>query len=335
MPAMNLHARAAFCFALLAATSAAKKKAVPASEGHDSERSSQNPYVPVRHDSGETEETERHVRALERRRLSGRTVTVDGVIIAPPRRIITSANKRGKLIVTKPAPPVHGYTSQIAQDRCLIEHVFRYKTRGFYIDMAANDARHLSNTYLLDRNLSWSGLCVEANRHYLPGLTDQRTCDIARVVVSNVTARSRFRFHGENGGLVIPWMEGKDGIQEVETMGIRDLLKTAGSVPRYVDYMSLDLEGAEESVMRSFPFDAFSIDVLTIERPPAALHTQLVELGYCVKVCFDTHIGDIMYVKRSSPLSRRITTECRRRPLNPETRLYITARHWCKHQDII
>jgi hypothetical protein len=46
--------------------------------------------------------------------------------------------------------------------------------------------------------------------------------------------------------------------------------------------MSLDLEGAEESVMRSFPFDAFSIDVLTIERPPAALHTQLVELGYCV-----------------------------------------------------
>jgi hypothetical protein len=53
--------------------------------------------------------------------------------------------------------------------------------------------------------------------------------------------------------------------------------------------MSLDLEGAEESVMRSFPFDAFSIDVLTIERPPAALHTQLVELGYCVKVCFDTH----------------------------------------------
>jgi hypothetical protein len=61
--------------------------------------------------------------------------------------------------------------------------------------------------------------------------------------------------------------------------------------------MSLDLEGAEESVMRSFPFDAFSIDVLTIERPPAALHTQLVELGYnCVKVCFDTHIGFCLFL---------------------------------------
>ena len=73
--------------------------------------------------------------------------------------------------------PVSGtrkWYSQSGQDRCLIEHIFQHKTSGFYIDMAANDAKRLSNTYLMDRNLSWRGLCVEANAQYTRGLIDER-----------------------------------------------------------------------------------------------------------------------------------------------------------------
>jgi hypothetical protein len=35
---------------------------------------------------------------------------------------------------------------------------------------------------------------------------------------------------------------------------------------------SLDVEGAEFDVIQSFPFEEYSIDVMSIERPSEALH---------------------------------------------------------------
>ena len=46
-------------------------------------------------------------------------------------------------------------------------------------------------------------------------------------------------------------------------------------VPRVIDYLSLDVEGHEESVMRTFPFDRHQISLLTVERPSAALQATL------------------------------------------------------------
>ena len=47
------------------------------------------------------------------------------------------------------------------------------------------------------------------------------------------------------------------------------------SAPKQIDYLSLDVEGAESLVMKSFPFDTHSFGVLSVERPKLELVNML------------------------------------------------------------
>ncbi len=51
-------------------------------------------------------------------------------------------------------------------------------------------------------------------------------------------------------------------------------------VPSVIDYMSLDVEGAEEFIMKHFPLHLYTISILTIERPKPGLVTLLEAHGY-------------------------------------------------------
>ena len=51
-------------------------------------------------------------------------------------------------------------------------------------------------------------------------------------------------------------------------------------LPQRIDFMSLDVNGPEEAVMRSFPFDRHNITVLAIEGPSHGLQTLLSSQDY-------------------------------------------------------
>lgn len=154
-----------------------------------------------------------------------------------------------------------GWFSQIGQDRC-VAALFQDRRGGYYIDLAANDAISLSNTYHLDRNLSWRGLCIEPNAAYLEGLLTKRTCNLVHAVVAGEAGMARFRFAGESGA-VLPTAAAEaqvmDAIKQrfavnnnhalkmrlfnqfkdVRTVSIASVLREA-RVPRHVDYFSLE-----------------------------------------------------------------------------------------------
>ena len=50
--------------------------------------------------------------------------------------------------------------------------------RGFYVDLATNDAIARSNTYFLDRCLGWSGLCIEPNPLHHARIRRERSCEL-------------------------------------------------------------------------------------------------------------------------------------------------------------
>jgi hypothetical protein len=52
------------------------------------------------------------------------------------------------------------------------------------------------------------------------------------------------------------------------------------NVPNVMDYLSLDVEGAESFVMESFPFHRYRFRLLTIERPNDELCRLLMQNGY-------------------------------------------------------
>jgi hypothetical protein len=52
------------------------------------------------------------------------------------------------------------------------------------------------------------------------------------------------------------------------------------NVPKDIDYLSLDVEGAEDFVMGTFPFSEYQFKVLTVERPSSILADILGSHGY-------------------------------------------------------
>jgi hypothetical protein len=52
------------------------------------------------------------------------------------------------------------------------------------------------------------------------------------------------------------------------------------NVPHKIDYLSLDVEGAEFMIMKDFPFDQYTISVMTVERPTDELKKLFADNGY-------------------------------------------------------
>ena len=74
--------------------------------------------------------------------------------------------------------------SQMRQDE-LVFSLLRNKTNGYFVDLAANDAIQLSNTYSLERDWGWNGVCIEPNPIYWHNLSAFRSCDTIAAVVGS------------------------------------------------------------------------------------------------------------------------------------------------------
>jgi hypothetical protein len=74
--------------------------------------------------------------------------------------------------------------SQARQDE-LVLALLRNKTGGYFVDLAANDAVSLSNTYSLERYWGWKGVCIEPNPIYWHNLSAYRSCTKIAAVVGS------------------------------------------------------------------------------------------------------------------------------------------------------
>jgi len=184
-----------------------------------------------------------------------------------------------------------GFHSQKGQDRWVIKDIFRGKRGGYFLDLAAANGIHLSNTYYLERNFGWNGICVEANKHLFEQLKKNRKCICDNSCIDEKKGKVQFINNAEIGGIVDEdtdnslklrkdlLEENKDKITWKETITLKDLLVKYNS-PKIIDYFSLDVEGAEERILKRFPFNEYTFLALTIERPTVLLNRILSENGY-------------------------------------------------------
>ena len=71
------------------------------------------------------------------------------------------------------------------------------------MDLAASDGVHINNTFLLEKKLGWTGLCIEPNPRYTANLRRNRSCLIDHSVIDCEAGTVDFRMdNGELGGIV-------------------------------------------------------------------------------------------------------------------------------------
>lgn len=162
------------------------------------------------------------------------------------------------------------------------------KRTGVYLDLAANHAMHISNTYFLDRCLNWSGLCVEPHPRYFSELTTYRTCLLTKTCVSDKPENVRFLLYEGLSGIATTNKNMQD-LQKMPTgvvssieltcTVVREVLRDARTTQ--IDYLSLDLEGHELKALHGVDWNITRISVISLEAPPnSEVGSFLISKGY-------------------------------------------------------
>ena len=187
------------------------------------------------------------------------------------------------------------YKSQYKQDQFLYENFFKNVTDGFFIDIGASEHEYQNNTFFFE-DLGWNGILIEPRKQELENLKNKRKSPVENVAIYKESGIFKFLscdgyIKGLSGLLCEQKPEhlsrifnellihGKSvEIIEVQTITFQDIIKKYQC--NKIDYLSLDVEGAEHEVFKNFPFHIYKFMSMTIERPPKKLNNLLFKNGY-------------------------------------------------------
>jgi len=185
------------------------------------------------------------------------------------------------------------YYSQKEQDKWVIEEVFHGKRGGYFLDLAATDGIYLNNTFALETQYGWNGVCIEPNPFFFQRLNVNRQCARINKCIDEKPGEVEFVLFSELGGIIaddtdnnmairgkpIEDARSKGAVIRLATVTLASMLDEVNA-PSTIDFFSFDVEGAETRILRSFPFEKYRFLSLTVERPTAELNEILFSHGY-------------------------------------------------------
>jgi len=163
--------------------------------------------------------------------------------------------------------------SQLGQDLWILEST-NFRRDGYFIDIGAYDGIYHSNTYLLEKEYGWNGICVEASSKY-EDLSNNRHCSLSnRLVYSQDNLEIEFYETPNNMELCgVPHCFNNDGHQNTRDNFVNKYIKSISltslcqeyNSPSIIDYLSIDTEGSELLILQSHNFDQYRFNYISIE----------------------------------------------------------------------
>jgi FkbM family methyltransferase len=174
------------------------------------------------------------------------------------------------------------FYSQEKQDEFLEHVIFKGYQNGIFMDIGAHDGVNLNNTLYFERTNLWTGVNVEPIKKVYDQLVINRPHSInINCAVCNTNGTAQFicntgytemlsglkdaydprhlkRLQNENKE-----MGGTTELVEVTTRTVESICDE--HVIKQINYLSIDVEGAEFEVIKSINFDKVFIDVIGFE----------------------------------------------------------------------
>jgi len=170
--------------------------------------------------------------------------------------------------------------SQNGQDAFVLDY-FNFKKDGVFVDIGAHDGFSFSNTYVLEKNYNWKGICIEPIYLTFQKLEKNRNCIKLNIGISDVDGLEKFSYiekssrtlsgmvkeyhlkHLERINELSKKLDSKLIEIDVPCKTINDVLIEHNTYK--VDYLNIDTEGNEFKILRSLNFEKFSIECMTVE----------------------------------------------------------------------
>jgi FkbM family methyltransferase len=157
------------------------------------------------------------------------------------------------------------WQGELNQDQFVI-NTLQQKTHGYFVEFGAMNGREYSNTWVLEKHYHWNGILSEPNPRFHQELASNRSCIIDnRAVWSETGSQLNFvcRDHGFSE-LAQPEKTYSEPMILVSSVSLNDLLD-AHHAPDVIDYISMDTEGSELDILKSFDWSRRTVMIWTIE----------------------------------------------------------------------
>lgn len=205
-----------------------------------------------------------------------------------------------------------GY-GQSDRDVWLIEEVFAGAHHLVFVEAGAGNGIELSNTYLMEKEYGWTGLCVEPGPEFAQ-LIKNRSCQCDNRGLAGTASVRTFRSVSGEAHLLSGIADrlttkhaqeiirqcatGQSGVQDVqiECVTLNMMLNEHGL--RHVDLCCLDLEGAEEEVLEAWDPSLTDVGLFLVEMSRPRTSYVLARKGFTAR-CLRG--GDMLF----EPVHRR------------------------------
>lgn len=207
------------------------------------------------------------------------------------------------------------YKSQVGQDQFLNDLYFKNKTHGVFIDIGAHDGITLSNTWFFEKELGWKGICFEPLKSVFKTLCENRSCICVNKCVSHKEGTVIFREvqgysqmlsgieahydprHLDRIYREIKQLGGSYNFVEVECCVLNNELEKHGFY--YIDFLSLDTEGGELTILKSIDFKKFYIYAIAVENnyKDDSIKAFLTSQGFAYVACLGG--SDEIYINQN------------------------------------
>jgi FkbM family methyltransferase len=186
------------------------------------------------------------------------------------------------------------FNSQDGQDKYLETNIFKGYKNGFYVDVGAHDGISINNTLYFEKNNNWTGINIEPIKKVFEKLVINRPNNInLNCAVCNNDGETDFLCNMGYTEMISGIKDNFDKrhfdrlqrenqqrgstteVIKVKTKKLETILDENNI--KHINYLSIDVEGAEFEVIKSINFNKVFIDVIGFENNYYDVSIPIVE----------------------------------------------------------
>ena len=220
-------------------------------------------------------------------------------------------------ITSKIEPNNVFFNSQSGQDEYVESHIFKGYKNGFYVDVGAHDGITINNTLYFEKSNNWTGINIEPIKTVFDKLVNNRpnninlNCAVCNNdgeteflcntgytemisgIKSNFDPRHLQRLDNENRQMGSTTEVIKVTTKKLETIFNENNIS-------HINYLSIDVEGAEFEVIKSINFDKVFIDLIEFENNFDDVSIPIVKYLETNNYVVCNTYGDIFMINKNS-----------------------------------
>jgi len=162
-------------------------------------------------------------------------------------------------------------------EELIIRDFFDDRKGGFFVDVGSFHWRDYSTTYFLEKHLGWSGIAIDAQAGFAEGYKQNRpnTKFFSYAITDKSGETLKLHLALGASSLDPEWHKkflkvGQEDHQvravDVPTITLNDLLQQNGV--EKIDFLSMDIEGAELAALAGFDIEKYRPELVCIEAGP-------------------------------------------------------------------